>query len=421
MAGAVHYGLSVVNGLATFAALKILQHSVETDELFSRFSVLILSFTTFQLLSDLGTHTEFMRSHAQTPDTDKPALCHVLIQSRLALGALIVGVAAVYSFASGFSEQMTLAFVCYHLAFIPFAILSSADSIFLVRREFTKAVFSRVARIISLAVFLLTVARLEAAQQTTAALASTATFCVIAFVTWKKFLRPALTNSKSAGLFSRQWWTHLGTGTRHFVHGSTLAATLIGIHAAHGIVSHSLLVRTLGEENLTPLNTGVALATPAILAFQTLVQLVHPSLPQWSQLSAADLARRYGTFFLQTLLILGVTSAGLWWAQSAGLVHWFFPRATAAVTPICQSLIVAHWLLNLAAIGMNMCQYKNRFTHVLILLLGTAAVALAVQSWWIHLLQEHAYVLSLLTLGVLLTLGSWVISVRAQPISMAKT
>lgn len=58
----VQYGLSLASGLASFLALKLMQHTVTDPSRYSQLSTILLSFTTFQLITDFGTQTEFIRN-----------------------------------------------------------------------------------------------------------------------------------------------------------------------------------------------------------------------------------------------------------------------------------------------------------------------------------------------------------------------
>lgn len=411
----------MLSGLATFVGLKVLQHTSESDEVFSRLSLLILSFTTFQLIADFGTHTQFLRSYQLADDHRRPALCLLLLQSRLVLGLLIVALATAYCLSAGFSQNMLSAFLCYQLAFIPFAFISTADSIFFARHEFNKAIAVRVARLAALLVFLAAAVAAPAHGELWVALSSTLTFAIIAALSWFFILRRHVAQSSVTFEMTSNAWKKLGSDGRNFLNGSAVAALVMSVTTVHGIISHSLLVRSLGENRLTELNTSIALATPAVLAFQTLVQMAGSNLTLWSTLETAERLKNYRRYALRTLLILALMSAGLWSADFLGIVAWFFPRSTAAVIPMSQMLILAHWALNLAAPTVVLCQYLNRQNSVLAALAASALAALAVQLWWVGQLQEQAYLLNLFIMGLLTLCATFVISVRARPTSPASS
>ncbi|MFZ9519067.1 MAG: hypothetical protein ACO3A4_01185 [Silvanigrellaceae bacterium] len=421
IAASVQYGLSVLSGLATFAGLKILQHSVPSDDVFSRLSLIVLSFTTFQLIADLGTQTEFQRSYHHTEPAHRPALCHVLIHTRLFLAAVVMLVASVYCTVSGFSGQMSFAFLIYQLAFVPFAIVSSIDSIFFARREFTKAVMSRVSRIVALVAFLLTAAWMPYQNESIVALSSTLSFCAVALFAWRLVLRKMISTNTESQLFSSASWKYLGNGAKQFLKGSSIAAIIIGVLSAHGLLAHSILVRHMGESSLTQLNTSLALATPGVLAFQTLVQLVNPNIPRWTNLNRRELFLQYMKFFGRLTVVFAVTSAGLWFANALGLVSWFFPRANDQVVPMCQFLLAAQWTMNLAAPAIVSCQYSRLHKRLIFLLVTSGTLACAVQMWWIRLIQEYSYLLSLMVMGACSALGAIILSLRAHPTSSANS
>jgi O-antigen/teichoic acid export membrane protein len=409
-AAGIQYGISILNGLATFVGLKALQHMSASDEIFSRLSIIILSFTTFQLISDLGTQTEFLRAYHHADRHDRPRLGRLLIQSRLLLGVVVLLTAGLYCFASDFSEQMSFSFLIYHLAFIPFALISSTDSIFLARKQFSKAIFSRLARILSLIAFIFAAYQLPARAEIMSPVISTLTFTFFAVVMWF-FVSKSLiaenkssetsfpkadepsTNSKKLNQHQRSY----NQGT--FIAGSALAATIIGIQSAHGLAAHSLLVRMLGEQNLTIFNTSLALATPAILAFQTLVQFAVPHAAAWAQGTSQEFMSSYLKFFKRSVFLLILASAGLWTSHSFGLIEWLFPRATEKVVPLCQLLIIAQWAQNCAVPGIVVWQYQRRIRGILSILALSAAISLFAQWWWHLRLQEYAYMLSVFLIG----------------------
>ncbi|MEN9810924.1 MAG: hypothetical protein RLZZ488_2491 [Pseudomonadota bacterium] len=411
----------MLSGLATFVGLKVLQHTSESDEVFSRLSLLILSFTTFQLISDFGTHTQFLRSYQLADDQRRPALCLMLLQSRLALGLLIVALAVAYCLFAGFTQNMLAAFLCYQLAFIPFALISTADSIFFARHEFNKAIAVRVARLMAMFVFLAAAAAAPSHGEIWVAISSTLTFTVIGALSWFLILRQHISQSSENFKITSNVFKNLGSDGRSFLNGSAVAALVMSVTTVHGIVSHSLLVRSVGENRLTELNTSIALATPAVLAFQTLVQMVGTNLTLWSTLETTERLKNYRRYASRTLLILALMSAGLWVAGSLGIVGWFFPRSTAAVIPMSQMLILAHWALNLAAPTVVLCQYLNRQKSVFTALAVSAFAALAVQLWWVRQLQEQAYLLNLFILGLLTVCATFIISIRARPASRASS
>lgn len=429
-AATVQYGLSLLSGLAMFAGLKVLQHIAPSNEVFSRLSLILLSFTTFQIITDLGTQTEFLRTYQHAPDTRRGALCRILIQTRLFLGLIAFCMAGLYALASNFSQQMFFAFLLYHFAFVPFAFISTTDSIFLARREFTKAIFSRIGRLVSLAIFLSIAAVSAREVEIFSPLFSSLAFTLVAVLVWFKFLKPimiqhtfpaTLSAASMPSLLSRHWWKLSEADSKKFIQGSAFAALIMGLQTFHGISAHSTLVRTLGEDNLTPLNTATALATPAILAFQTLVQMINPNIPAWMQLSSRDLLARYTTFFLRSSALLILMSAGLWSASSLGLVAWFFPMTTYAVMPMCQFLIVAQWALNLAVPAVYLCQYQRQYVSLSLLLGFSVVTALLMQFWWNRLLLEQAYLMGLFIMGIIPTVGATILSLRVQRFSKASS
>jgi hypothetical protein len=420
-AAAVQYGLSLLSGMAMFVALKVLQHIAPSNESFSRLSLILLSFTTFQIITDLGTQTEFLRSWQSTAPENRGLLVRILIHSRLLLGGIALATAIFYAMASGFSEKMTVSFVIYHLAFLPFSLITTADSLFLAQQQFGKAVIARAARIISLSGFIVAAAFIPEHAEILGPLLSTLCFSAASAVVWIRVISPLLQADGSIQLFSSHWWTHTTAVSKSFLRGSSLASVITGIQVLYGIAAHSILVRTVGEDRLTPMNTAVALATPAILAFQTLVQIVFSSLPAWTSLNRREVAGRYAIFFLRSVLILIFMSSGLWAANAAGLVSWFFPMTTSAVLPLCQFLIIAQWTLNLCAPAINLCQYQKKYIGVFTILLLSVTAALAVQIWWNRLLLEHAYLIGLTLSGAILSVGAITLSVRGQPTSQANS
>jgi O-antigen/teichoic acid export membrane protein len=400
--GLIQYALSVTSGLANFAALKILQHTAPNHAVYSQLSTILLSFTTYQLLTDLGTQTEFFRTFKNSERRELPALLHILLQSRLALGIVSFLVAAGYAFLAGFSSEMTLAFLVYQLAFIPFAFVSTADSFFLASEDFGRAILSRVARLVALALFLCSATLNKTNILLVSSLFSTLTFIIFAFATWFLLLRPHARGDHSLPILSLRWWQQAGELKKPFLAGSAIAGAFVVLQFVQSFVAQAFLVRSIGETSLSAINTSLAVATPAILAFQTLNQLQLPSVAQWTKANNKEIKTSLLRYAFRIGVVFVLMTTGLWIAHRLGWVSWFFPLSNTAVVQLSLITIATHAILNLGSPTLVLCQYKKRiqplFWGMLISILMSWACQFTLTSFW----PEAALLLSLLLFSILI-------------------
>lgn len=366
--GTIQYATAIATGLANFFALKILQHGGPDASSYSQLSTLLLSFTTFQILTDLGTQTEFLRTFHSADKSRQTTLIHQLLQTRLLLGFVLLIIASIYAVSVDFSAEMTKAFLIYQLAFIPFAFMSVADSIFAAQFEFEKAIFSRITRLF--AIFLFLIAAVVSPNSNAAligsALISTAVFFISAFITWYFVLRRLMRDlSAKYRLLSWKWWILPENEGILFLKGSAVAGLFILLLSTQSFVAQGFLVKTVGEESLSDFNTSVALATPALLALQTITQMHLPSIAHWTSSPQKIIYKKVISLALQLGAASLALSGALWIAHTFGLVKWFFPLSHSSVVQLSLLGIAAHTLLNLYGPVLTLCQYKKRVNPLL--------------------------------------------------------
>lgn len=412
--GVLLYALSVASGLANFAALKILQHITPQPSIYSQLSTILLSFTTFQLLTDLGTQTQFIHSFRNADITQRQGFVHLLLQSRLALGCAALLLSFVYVVAANFSPEMSLSFLIYQAAFIPFAYMSTADSIFLAREEFGKAILSRLARIVALFCFLSAAAATSANSLVLPALFSTLSFCISAILVWFAALKGKSSAAGQVAFLQVRWWRERSTQERAFLRGSGVAGIVVIFHFVQSFVAQIYLVRSLGEQSLTTINTALVIATPAILAFQTLGQIQLPAVSDWVASKNIHLKKELLKFFLKMLIAFVVMCSGLAIAQTLGWVNWFFPLSSQATVELTFLFMTAHAILCFAGPLQVLCQYQARAQPLLF------ALAISVLLSWISqfalttLSQEWALLVALLLFALLISAASLFISTQKK-------
>lgn len=394
--GIIQYAMAITTGVANFFALKFLQHSTPTPDLYSQLSTLLLSFTTFQLLTDLGTQTEFLRTYASADERQRSVLLHILLQSRLALGLAVLGVALIYAIAVGFSQDMLLAFLVYQLAFVPFAFMSVADSLFIAERKYTKAVVSRAARLLAVALFLVASWKSESSVLVTSAALSTSAFFLFAVFTWHNVLKGKLNNPEHWPLLSGKWWNGAENTGHSFITGSFTAAVFVLLISLQSFVAQGFMVHTIGETALSHFNTSLAISTPAILAMQTLVQLQSPAIAHWTS-APNDLVRRELFRFTARLAAISILMLlGLWVCQALGWVVWFFPMSNNEVFQLSLLVISAQALLNFNVPVLVLCQYRKLGTKLFWMLLVAIGLSWVAQFAFSSVWPEAVLLLALL-------------------------
>lgn len=407
--GLIIYGLSVASGLANFLALKGLHHLVPSEELYSQLSLLLLSFTTFQILTDLGTHAQFLKSDSDVPAEQKQTLSLFLLQCRLALGAMACVISFFYSLSARFSNELTLAFLIYQLSLIPFAFMSTADSCFLASGQFAKAILSRVARLLGLCAFMGSVWLTEGKSLAVAATASTLTFVILAWFSWKAVFRPMMPLQRNFSFFSSGVLKNLGSTATEFLRGSAVAGIFILLQVAHSFFGQSYMVRSVGETNLASFNTSTAVATPAILAFQTLLQLKLPSVAKWSQKTELSFRKEFLQFSLVLLLMAVVMLGGLWLAHLTGTIVWLFPLGNEDVLALSQLQTSLHALLNMSAPLLLLGQYQGKGKVMLQWMVASILISWGIQFAFNAWSAQHAFLIGHIALAILLLAGSAVL------------
>ncbi len=408
--GVLLYALSVASGLANFAALKILQHTTPNASIYSQLSTILLSFTTFQLLTDLGTQTQFVHTYRNANAAHRQELVHLLLQSRLALAAVVLLLAFVYVISANFSPTMTLSFLVYQAAFIPFAYMSTADTLFLAREEFGKAILSRLTRIAALVCFLAATAATQASALFVPALTSTLSFCISAAFVWFRVLRRHSTPVGHLTFLKLSWWNTTDTIKHSFLKGSGVAGLVLVFHFLQSFVAQIFLVRSVGEQSLTAINTALVIATPGILAFQTLGQMQLPAVSDWAASPENNYRPALLKFSIKMLLLFVLMGAGLAVSQSLGWVTWFFPLSTREVVELSFLYLSAHAILCFAGPLQVLCQYQNR-ARALVKALGASVLL----SWICQLVfsprsYEMALLIALLLFAMLISTASLFIS-----------
>lgn len=407
--GAIQYGFSIASGLASFLALKLMQHTVPNPALYSQLSTILLSFTTFQLITDFGTQTEFIRSFRTSPESERQSLLVILFQSRVALGTLATIVACVYAFSAGYQQDMAVAFVLFHVSFLAFSIMSTSDSIHLAEKEFSKAIWTRISRLFAIAAFVAPTVALTDVTLMTPVLCFTVTIFVTAGLIWTLTLSKKI-NQRFVSLFqSRRHNSSLHGARKSFTKGSLIAASIIALQIAQTLIAQAFLTRQIGETALTSFNTGLAIATPAILAFQTMSQLQVPSVTEWIDQSNASVNDSLFRYALKIITIFAVMICGLWMTNQIGWIQWFFPFSNDNVIKLSSMVILAHAILNLANPTIALCQFRKKARPFLIAIALALPLSWASQYVMSFVWPEAALLMGLILFALALTVSSYLI------------
>lgn len=407
--GVVQYGFSLASGLASFMALKLMQHTVPDPALYSQLSTILLSFTTFQIITDFGTQTEFIRSFRTADKSSLSFIKTTLFQSRLLLGLIALFISAIYAASAGFKSEMTLAFILFQLSFIPFAVLTTSDSIFLAREEFSKAILARLARVLAIVAFVVPTIIFHNTSLLWPVLSFTTTLTACSWMTWKGSLQRELkqrigeffTLSKSSNSFREV--------QSNFIRGSLVAASIIALQLIQSLVAQAFLVREIGETSMTHFNTSIAIATPAILAFQTLSQLQMPRVASWIALKTGEVNEHMLRYALKIIATFTVMICGLWLAEQIGLARWFFPFSSVEVIKLSSMMILCHAVLNLGNPTIALCQFKRRIQPFIIATLAAVAVSWICQFLLSRVWPEAALMVGLVLFAVIISASSYLV------------
>lgn len=417
--GAIQYGFSLASGLASFLALKLMQHTVPNPALYSQLSTVLLSFTTFQLITDFGTQTEFIRSFRTSQESARQNLLIILFQSRVFLGLLAILVACVYAFSAGYRQDMAIAFILFHLSFLPFSVMSTSDSIFLAEKKFSKAIWARIGRLFAIAAFVVPTVVLTNVSLMAPILCFTAAIFVTAGLIWTLVLSKKL-NHGFVKLFQSQMNEDSVREVRNsYTRGSLIAASIIALQLTQTLIAQAFLTRQVGETALTSFNTALAIATPAILAFQTISQLQLPSVAEWTNDNNASVNESLFRYALKIIAIFAVMICGLWMTDQFGWIQWFFPFSNANVIKLSSMVILAHAILNLANPTIALCQFRNKARPFLLATALALPLSWASQYVMSFVWPEAALLTGLIFFGVALTVSSYLISglFKKHPIS----
>lgn len=405
--GAIQYGFSLASGLASFLALKLMQHTVADSARYSQLSIILLSFTTFQLITDFGTQTEFIRSYRTADKAKQNSIKVILFKSRLVLGLIALLVSMLYSFSAGFGSEMTQAFLLFQLSFIPFAVMTTSDTIFIAQEKFAKAILARLTRILAIGAFMLPLLFSEGTSLHFSAISFSATMLACCLLTWKFSLEREF--SQGSGEFLKNFKTSKVPHENHaqFFRGSFVAASIIAIQLIQALVAQAFLVREIGEKSLTNFNTSIAIATPAILAFQTLSQLHIPTVANWISLSNTSVNEQFYKYSIKIITIFAVMICGLWMAEQTGLARWFFPFSNLEVIKLASMLILAHAILNLGNPTIALCQFRNRVRQFVLVIASALPVSWLIQFFLSRIWPEAALFTGLIFFALFVASASY--------------
>jgi O-antigen/teichoic acid export membrane protein len=283
----------------------------------------------------------------------------LLIQSRLALGLIAVIVSLIYSISAGFGAEMTQAFILFQLSLIPFAVMTTVDTIFIAEEKFSKAVLARMSRIFAIGAFLIPSLLSDRISLYAPVISFSVTLLLCSLIAWNFSLKK-LMNQNSINFVRILKFKSASLDTHsQFFRGSFIAASIIAVQLTQGLVAQAFLIREIGEKSMTHFNTSIAIATPAILAFQTLSQLQTPKVANWTNLNNSAVKEQFYGFALKMIIIFTVMICGLWIAEQLGLARWFFPFSNIEVIKLSSILILSHALLNLGTPTIALCQYRK--------------------------------------------------------------
>ncbi len=346
----IQYASSLASGSVTFFSFLAFRRFLPTEEIFSQVSAIVLLFSSYQVFLDLGTHNELTRVlSGKTPLEALPYLKTIFLMRMAYVFAGIILVFAHAALAS-YSPEARNSLALFVAAFIPFCVFATFDSAAMALGKSALAITVKLARVGGMAVLV------------AAALVTGGKSIIELF--WAYLIAMIIAASPFVYLFGRKILLAQKNAIQSeiesipiFIKNTLATGTLQLIVAAHGMGGIILLTRLLGEKNITNFSIGTALATPGILALQTLtsLRLVHIAAHVRQGWPHREVKRQ-----IQLLSGMGILCCvAIFVVEKFGIHGFLFPNATSDVVLVSGLFLVAQTLVQVGWTMGSVLQFKG--------------------------------------------------------------
>ncbi|HET9238523.1 MAG TPA: hypothetical protein VFO10_14780 [Oligoflexus sp.] len=300
---------ALANGAVTFIVLKALNSLVPDAALFSQVTTVFLLFSQYLTALDLGSHAEFLRLFPRLKSSEIPAALSNLFGFRFICCLVAIGISIAHGLVAGFSGPVFVSFLLQASTLLPLAALSVWDSYQIAQGHLVKAILLRMGRLVASLVFLLYWILSPSPQVIPSYVSFALTLWFMALVCF--FMLPVMRTLRPTRQASYSGFLK----TSLFVGAATVVALLF----------HAVAVNLIGETGMARINVAIAIITPLMIVFQTLISLALTHIFHAENPLAYRRATRK-TLLKITLLALATTCV-LLLSWKTGILNFVFPQS----------------------------------------------------------------------------------------------
>jgi O-antigen/teichoic acid export membrane protein len=299
--GIVSFLMSMAAGGAQFLSFIALNHILE-PEAFSRISTILMSYSIFFVVVELGIQGEVIRRMSQG---DVRSVVSQAMGLRLILSFLAIISALVFSFFGGLAWESMLGMMLFSLSHIPASILLTLEELGYATRDGVFLILHRLSRLVAVGVFLGVILLVAwTREQLPFPFQSARAFGIFAFypAVMFLFLLLGLARLKQKNLWLRPGWRgilELARSARHF-------AVATFFRWGGGYLFTLLVLALIGESNMSSYNIANIALTPLSIFTQVLVNVSASRMHQ--RASPAMTGFLFQVSLLLTLIVLGYTA-----------------------------------------------------------------------------------------------------------------
>ena len=394
----VQYSISILSGVVAFLFLSLIARRLEAD-LFSQVSLVVQLLPLYLICTDLGSHNQHILNVNAAPAESIEKLNADLVVTRLCFALFAWCIAVVHGLASGFETQTLQMMLLYLSCLVPFAFLSSLDTIFFALGQEKKGLVLRLFRIAGM---------LAATAAAFLAVRAQPLFLIGAFsaTVWLGSLVLIWTTLRQAQLFSVR---ALRESLASFAFLQRLSpyrhtAPLFLAVMFFSLLVQSILVRTFGDRNLSDWTSAVAFVTPFTIALQTLAQLAaRPISKCMSNAEQLTLAiRRYRLRFGLISSVLMIAYALMVFLEINLIL---FPHSTAVSIPLIFGNAIYQILILFPNVEVLLLQQRRQSAAAMNVFIFSCVPTLVALFFFAPTLGLNGIMAGMIGQSILCTLG----------------